>query len=60
MDELYTDTQTHNMHTHKHFMALFWDYPAEPVPEEIFWTFMVQGKTMEADTPTTRVGTILS
>jgi len=29
-------------------MALFQDYPDEPVPEEIFfWTFMVQGKITE-------------
>jgi len=28
----------------------------EPVPEEIFWTFMIQGKITETDTPTIRVG----
>jgi len=42
------------IHTHttvlRHF---FGDYPGEPVPEEIFfWTFMVQGRITEADTPT--------
>jgi len=26
------------------------------VPEKIFWTFMVQGKITEADTPTIRLG----
>ena len=38
-------------------MALFRDYPGEPVPEEIFFcTFMVQGKITKADTPTIRLG----
>jgi len=37
-------------------MALFRDHPGEPVPEEIFWTFIVQGKITEADTPTIWVG----
>jgi len=35
---------THS-HTHKYFMALFWDYPNEPVPEEIFfWTLWWKGR----------------
>jgi len=41
--------------------AIFWpfsqDHLGEPVPEEIFfWTFMVQGKITEADTPTIWLG----
>jgi len=28
-------------------MTLFLDHPGEPVPEEIFWTCMVQGKITE-------------
>jgi len=47
-------------HTHiTVFMALFWDYPGEPVPEEIFfWSldFMVQRKITNADTPTIWMG----
>jgi len=45
-------------HTLNHFTALFLGLPGgELVPEEIFfWTFMVQGKTTEADTPTIRLG----
>jgi len=44
------------MYTHtrnNHFMALFRDYPGEPVPEEIFlWTSVVQGKiTKQAHRP---------
>jgi len=34
-----------------YFMAFFPGPPGEPVPEEIFWTFMVQGK-ITGDTPT--------
>jgi len=30
--------------THKHFMALFWDYPGEPMPEEIFWILWCKGR----------------
>jgi len=38
-------------------MALFWDYPGEPVPEEkILLDFMVQGEISEADIPTIRLG----
>jgi len=34
-----------------------WDYPAQAVLEEIFfWTFMVQGKTTEADTLIIQLG----
>jgi len=47
-------------HTHTHFMAVFQDYPGEPVPEDIFWTFIVRGKITEADTPTSRLGAIPS
>jgi len=48
-------------HTHIPFMALFQDYSGEPVPEDIFfWTFIVQGKITEADTPTSRLGAIPS
>jgi len=35
------------VHTHTHTTVLrpfFQDHPGEPVPEEYFWTFMVQGK----------------
>jgi len=35
------------------FYGPFWDHRGELVPEEIFWTFMVQRKITEADTPTT-------
>ena len=49
-----------NTHTHTHTAVLqpfFWDYPDEPLPEEIFfWTFMVQGMITEADTPTIQLG----
>jgi len=38
-------------------MALFRDCLGELVQEEIFWTFMVQGKITEADTPTIQLGT---
>jgi len=32
-------------HTHNHYMALFHDYPVEPVPEEIFfWTLWCNGR----------------
>jgi len=31
-------------HTHNHFTTLFfWDYPGEPVPEEI-WTLLCKGR----------------
>ena len=43
-------------YTHNHFTALFEDHLGEPVPEEIFWTSMVQEKITEADIPTIRVG----
>jgi len=50
------------MHTHAHtyitvLRPFFRDHPGEPVPEEIFWTFTVQGKITEADTLTIWVGT---
>jgi len=32
------------------------DHPGEPVQEEIFWTFVVQGKITEEDTPTIWLG----
>jgi len=35
----------------------FHDHPRELAPEEIFWRFMMQGKTTEADTPTVWLGT---
>ena len=41
----YTHTLTHTTV----LRPFFWDYPSEPVPEEIFWTFMVQGKITEVD-----------
>jgi len=31
-------------HTTTILRPLFWDHPGEPVPEENFWTIMVQGK----------------
>jgi len=35
-------------HTHTNVLRpFFWDHLWEPVPEEIFWTFMVQGKITE-------------
>jgi len=50
----------HGIHCYTHTAILrpfYRDYPGEPVPEEIFfWTFMVQGKITEADTPTIRMG----
>jgi len=51
-----TERRNTHTHTHNHFTALFRDYSGEPVPEEIFWTFMVQGKITEADTPTIWMG----
>ena len=40
-------------HTHTILLRPFYrDYSGEPVPEEIFWTFMMEGKTTEADTTT--------
>ena len=47
----------HSPHTitHTHTTDLwhfFRDYPGEPVPEKIFWTFRVQRKITEADTLT--------
>jgi len=43
--------------TDNRFTALFRDHPSEPVPQEnFFWTFMVQGKITEADTPTIQLG----
>jgi len=42
---------------HNHFMALFWDQPGEPVPEENFWTLWCKGRLTEANTPTIRLGT---
>ena len=44
------------IHTHNHFMALFWDYPGEPVPEENFWTIWCKGRLTEADTLTIWLG----
>jgi len=50
-----------HMHdTHRHATVLwpfFRDQTGKPVPEEIFWTFIVQGKITEADTLTIQVGT---
>ena len=45
-------------HTHTTILQpFFWDHPDELVSEEIFfWTFMVQGKITEADTPTIWLG----
>ena len=44
--------------THTTILWLFFrDYPGKPVPEEIFWTFMVQRKITETDTLTIRLGT---
>jgi len=47
----------HLQYTHTAILRPFYrDYPGEPVPEEIFfWTFMVQWKITEADTPTIRM-----
>jgi len=51
----------HYIRTHNHFTTLFQDYPGEPVPEEnLLLDFMMQGKIMEADTPTIRLGTTSS
>jgi len=52
---------TSHTHTHTHtrttvLLTFFWDYPSEPVPEEIFWTFVVQGRISEADRLIIRVG----
>jgi len=41
-------------------MALFPDYPDQELPQEIIWTFMVQGKITEADTPIIREGATAS
>jgi len=38
------------------FMALFWDHPGEPVPEENFWTLSCKGRLTEADTLTIWLG----
>ena len=38
------------------FLALFWDHPGEPVPEENFWTSLCKGKLTLADTLTIRLG----
>jgi len=35
----------------------FRDHPAEPVPEENFWTLWCKGGLTEADTQTIRLGT---
>jgi len=45
-------------HTHNCLTAFVRDYPGSPVPEEtlFFWIFMEQGKIMEAEAPTVRVG----
>jgi len=46
-----------NDYTHSAILLpFFWDHLGEPVPEEIFWTFVVQGKITETDTPTIRMG----
>jgi len=43
--------------THKHTHTPFFrDHPHKPVPKEIFWNFMVQGKITEADTLTIWLG----
>jgi len=45
-------------HTHTTVLCPFFqDHPGEPVTEEnFFWTFMVEGKITEADTPTIWLG----
>jgi len=49
--------QTIYHNTQPFYSPFFQDYPGEPVPEEIFfWTFMVQGKITEGDTPTISLG----
>jgi len=45
-------------HTHTHTTVLrpfFRDHPAEPVPEENFWTLRCQGRLTQADTQTIRL-----
>jgi len=43
--------------THTTILRPFYrDHQGEPVPEEIFWTFMVQRKITKADTLTIRLG----
>jgi len=45
------------MYTHTTVLLPFLQYyPGEMVPEEIFWTSMVQGKITEADIPAIRLG----
>jgi len=41
---------------HNRFTALFRDHPAEPVPEENFWTLWCKGRFIEAYTLTIRLG----
>jgi len=44
-------------HTHITMLQPFFqDHLGEPVPEEIFWTFMVQGEITEADASTISLG----
>jgi len=51
LHELANFTSHTHTRSHTHTTVLrpfFWDYPSEPVPEEIFfWTFMVQGRISE-------------
>jgi len=51
-----TDSQMTHTHTHNLFLALFRDYPGEPVPDENFWTLWCKGRLTQADTPTIRLG----
>jgi len=37
-------------HHYNHFMALFPDYPREPVPKENFWALWCKGRLTEANT----------
>ena len=41
---------------HSTTTTVFWDHPAEPVPEENFWTLWCKGRLTEADTLTIRLG----
>jgi len=42
---------------HNHFYGTFFqDHPAEPMPEENFWTLWCKGRLTEADTLTIWLG----
>jgi len=47
---------TRYIHTTTVLRPFFWDQPAEPVPEENFWTLWCKGRLTEAETPTIRLG----